>query len=441
MTSARSVALAALERIEHGAYANLALPALLRDSGLDARDRAFATDLVYGTVRRRRALDHLIVPRSSRPPAKLEPAVRVALRLGTYQLVDGVPAHAAVSETVAAVPHRARGYVNGVLRAVARAGPPWPWPEGDDVAALGVRWSQPDWIVELLVTQFGPETAAAVLEISDAPPAVSLRVNPMRATTADVARQLRDSGARVEDGRLLTDALVATGLGDVAALPAVRDGRATPQDEASQAVARIVAARLADGARVLDVAAAPGGKATAIAEWTRDHVLVVASDLHRARVDRIATAAARLGLRSVASLAADGRALPVRAGAFDAVLVDAPCSGLGALRRRPDARWRAEPEAVDGLAALQRELLAAAASAVAPGGRLVYAVCTYSAAETVGVDAWAESQLRDFVALEPPGAPWRPHGRGALLLPSDAGTDGMYVLVLRRDGEGGGPDH
>ena len=311
-------------------------------------------------------------------------------------------------------------------------GPPWPWPEGDGVAALGVRWSQPDWIVELLVSQFGTDTAIAVLEASDTAPAVSLRVNPMRGTAADVAEQLRATGARVEPGRLLPDAIVVTGLGDVGASDVVRTGRVTPQDEASQAVARIVAAGLPDGTRVLDVAAAPGGKSTAIAEWTRDHALVVAADLQRARVGRIATATRRLHLRSVVPIVADGRALPARAAAFDAVLVDAPCSGLGALRRRPDARWRVEPDAVDVLAALQRELLAAAAAAVAPGGKLVYAVCTYSEAETLGIDSWAAANLTAFVPDAPPGPPWRPHGRGGLLLPSDAGTDGMFVLPLRR---------
>src|SRR5262249_46325642 len=162
--------------------------------------------------------------------------------------------------------------------------------------------------------------------------------------------------------------------------------------------------------------AAPGGKSTAIAEWTRDHVLVAAADLHPARVGQIATAARRLRLRSVAPFVADGRALPVQAGAFDVVLVDAPCSGLGALRRRPDARWRVEPSDVDVLVALQRELLASALTAVAPQGRLVYAVCTYSEAETLAVDEWLATTRPDLLPLAPPGPPWRPHGRGALLL-------------------------
>ncbi len=435
--SSRSVALVALERIENGAYSNLVLPPLLRGSGLDSRDRAFATDLVYGTVRRRRALDFLLTPRSSQALARLEPVVRAALRMGAYQLVDGVPAHAAVGETVTAVAGiapAARGYVNGVLRAVARAGPPWPWPEGDGVDALGVRYSQPDWIVAMLRSQFGAETARAVLASADRAPAVTLRVNPRRATPESVEAELVKSGVRVERGALLSDALVATGLGDVGALAAVQDGRATPQDQASQAVARVVAAHLAaDGgasARVLDVSAAPGGKATAIAELA-DNTLVVAGDVNASRVARVGMAVSRLALPDVALVVADGRRLPYSPASFDAVLLDAPCTGLGVLRRRPDARWRLEPAAVETLALLQRELLAAAAAVVRPGGFLAYAVCTFSDAETLAVDAWAADNLPRFRAVDPPGPPWRAHGRGALLLPSDADTDGMFVLLLQ----------
>ena len=183
---------------------------------------------------------------------------------------------------------------------------------------------------------------------------------------------------------------------------------------------------------MLDVAAAPGGKATGIAELLVDGALVVAGDVNPSRAGRIRIASTRLGLSGVVPIVADGQRLPVRSDSFDAVLVDAPCTGLGVLRRRPDARWRVDPAAVETLATLQRALLAAAADAVRPGGVLVYAVCTFSDAETVGVDAWAAHGLPDFRAVDPPGAPWRSHGRGALLLPSDADTDGMFVLVLEK---------
>jgi len=184
---------------------------------------------------------------------------------------------------------------------------------------------------------------------------------------------------------------------------------------------------------VLDLASAPGGKATAAAERMRGEGLVVAADLHAGRVRTVVRAAQRIGVqRTVSTVVADGRNPPVRDGAFDRVLLDAPCSGLGVLRRRPDARWRVQPTDVHDLAALQRILLATAAAAVMPGGRLVYAVCTLSKDETVDVDAWAHAHLPELAAESPPPAPWRPYGRGAILLPSDAHTDGMFVLSLTR---------
>jgi 16S rRNA (cytosine967-C5)-methyltransferase len=224
--------------------------------------------------------------------------------------------------------------------------------------------------------------------------------------------------------------LLVRHTGDLGALDAVRAGRVSPQDQASQAV--VAALDPQPGDRLLDVAAAPGGKAVAAAECIGDDGVVVAADVHPARVRAIARAADRLGLGAVAPLAADGRRLPVRDASFDRVLLDAPCSGLGVLRRRPDARWRVKPEDVTQLATLQRDLLTSAARAVRPGGRLVYSVCTLTQLETLAVDAFAASELAELVACEPPGAPWQPHGRGALLAPSAAGTDGMFVLVLER---------
>jgi 16S rRNA (cytosine967-C5)-methyltransferase len=221
-----------------------------------------------------------------------------------------------------------------------------------------------------------------------------------------------------------------TGAGDPAALDAIASGRATPQDQASQATVDAVGAQ--PGERVLEMGAAPGGKSTGLAEAMDDRGLVVACDLRPARLGLVHRAARRLGLEAIAPLAADGRRPPLRAASFDRVLLDAPCSGLGVLRRRPEARWRLEEAAVTELAALQRELLAAAATLVRPGGRLVYSVCTLTRAETTAVDEWAETTLPDLLAEPAPGPPWRPWGRGALLLPPVAGTDGMYVLVLTR---------
>ncbi|MCA1842081.1 MAG: RsmB/NOP family class I SAM-dependent RNA methyltransferase, partial [Actinobacteria bacterium] len=280
--------------------------------------------------------------------------------------------------------------------------------------------------------------------------AVTLRPNPLRTTAEALAAELTDgapspddgdpgqrppSAVHVEPGQLVPTALLVRGVGDLARLPAVAEGRATPQDQASQAVAAAVGAR--PGERILDMAAAPGGKATALAEAMGDNGLVVAADLRPGRAALVRDAARRLGLRSVEVLAADGRHLPLRAarsGLFDRVLLDAPCSGLGVLRRRPEARWRVDPSDVDRLAALQRELLAAAVDRVRPGGLIAYCVCTMTREETLAIDAWLAEAFPALTPVAPPGPPWRPHGRGALLLPSAAGTDGMFLLLLEAPG-------
>jgi 16S rRNA (cytosine967-C5)-methyltransferase len=427
-TKARLVALDALVRVDDGAYTHVVLPAMLAQSTLDDRDRAFATDLVYGTVRQQRRIDDLLGRVVKRPINRLDPPVRAALRLGAYQLLHDTPAHAAVGETVDAVgarSPRARGFVNANLRALTRL--PRPWPEPTDEA---VALSYPDWLVERLTEELGADAAHDALVAMNQPAAVTLRPDPRQVTAAALADELRDAGADVDSGRLVRDAVLVRGVGDPGRLPAVRDGRATPQDQGSQAV--VAALAPAPGERIADLAAAPGGKATAIAERVGNEGSVVALDIDAGRVRMIDGARHRIGLPHLFPVVGDGRAPPFVPGAFDRVLLDAPCTGIGVLRRRADARWRLAPDTIDELAALQRALLAAAAPLVRPGGVLVYSVCTLTNAETLAIDEWAAHALSELAPLPPPGAPWRPHGRGALLLPQAADTDGMYVLALQK---------
>lgn len=357
---ARRLALDVLERIESdGAYANLVLRAALDRSELPERDRRFVTDLVYGTTRLRRACDHLV---EQRRKGKASLRVRLALRLGAYQLLaGGVAPHAAVSATVGATPRPARGLANAVLRRVAEdvaAGVAWP--------SDAVRLSYPDWIVTELRRTLG-SAADAALEAMNRP-----------ATT-----HVRDDGY--------------------------------VQDAASQRVSALVGAQ--PGERVLDLCAAPGGKATALAATG---ATVVAVELGASRARLVAGNAARLGA-SLPVVCADGTAPPFRGG-FDRVLVDAPCSGLGVLRRRSDARWRIQPDDVDRLAELQVRLVESAASLIAPGGTLVYAVCTLTSAETTAV--------ADAVDL-----PGFERTLEETLVPDDD-SDGMYVVGWTRRSAG-----
>lgn len=381
MESARALALRAVLELEQtGGRANLIVPALLAGSGLEERDRAFVTELVYGTTRMRRACDWLIDKHLRRP---VEPEVRAALRLGAYQLVIlGTPAHAAVSATVAEVKGPARGLVNAVLRRVAEeaaAGAP-AWPSD------AVRLSYPDWVVTELTAALGPEAALGALE----------QMN-------------------------------------VAAQATVRsDGYV--QDRASQWAAEAVLAGLAAEERIADLCAAPGGKATWLAHGQGESVpsLVVAGDVDVRRAAVIAENVTRIGLDNVATVVFDGNQPPFPPSTFDRLLVDAPCSGLGVLRRRPDARWRIKSDDVTRLADLQRRLLDQGLALVRPGGLVVYSVCTLTAAETTGIDDWLARAHPEARAVEPAvGADWQRVGRGARLLPQTAGTDGMFLLALR----------
>jgi len=302
---------------------------------------------------------------------ELDVQTRDVLRMGAYQLhFMGTPAYAVVSTSVE-LAGRASRLVEAVLRRVAEAAPEWP----DDATRL----SYPDWIFDRLVDELGRDDAIAAMETMNKAPTVHER----------------------PDGYV--------------------------QDLASQWTAEYVGAQA--GERVADLCAAPGGKATWMA---RTGAFVAAGDVRPNRTARVRENAARVGAETVAAFVGDGRHPPLRVA--DRVLVDAPCSGLGVLRRRPDARWRMAPGAVDQLAGLQRELLSAAAELVAPGGRIVYSVCTLTNAETEAIDAWLADCHPDLVAQAPPGAPWQPLGRGARLLPQTADTDGMYVLGLQRKG-------
>ncbi len=400
--TARVVALDALVRVEDGAYAHVVLPAMLAQTSLSDRDRAFATDLVYGTVRSQRRLDDLLGHVVKRPIHRLDPPVRAALRLGAYQLLHDTPPHAAVASTVDAVgarSPRARGFVNANLRGLTRLSKPWPEPTADAVAL-----SYPDWLVERLTRDLGRAAGREALVAMNAPAAVTLRPDPRQVTASALTEELEAAGAEVEPGRLVSDALDRSGRGRSGTAGGGARRPRDPQDQGSQAVVHVLGAE--PGERVADVAAAPGGKATAIAEKVGAGGTVVAIDVDAGRVRMIDGARHRIGLPHLFPVVADARAVPLRPSTFDRVLLDAPCSGIGVLRRRPDARWRLQPETIDELAALQRDLLGAAASLVRPGGVLVYSVCTLTNEETLDVDAWAADAFPEFTPLTPPGGPW-----------------------------------
>jgi 16S rRNA (cytosine967-C5)-methyltransferase len=426
--TARQVALDVVTRvIEDRAYSNRVLPAALGRSGLDARDRAFATDLALGTLRRRLLLDDVISRLASRPLERMTAGARNALRLGAYQLLAAkVPPHAAVSATVDLVSGRERGFVNAVLRRVAeepmleertdRA------PHG--AAEIAASTGLAPWAARELESVLGDEAAAAAAALATRAP-VCLRVVGGSALVPEVLDELGAEGVEATPGGVDASCVEIAG-GDPRGLRAFRDGRVTVQDQASAFVGGLVGA--SPGERLYDVCAAPGGKSMLLAEHAGDSGVVVAADRSLARTRLIAGTGARLGMP--VQLVVQDAVAPAVAGSFDGVLVDAPCSGLGSARRRPELLWRVDEHRLPTLAALQLAIVTAAADAVRPGGRLVYAVCTFTRAET---DAVCDALLRARGDLEPVATPG-PDGHQVRhrLWPHRHGCDGMFAAAFRR---------
>jgi 16S rRNA (cytosine967-C5)-methyltransferase len=422
--TARRVALEAVRRVvDEGGYSNLVIPGLLGRSGLDVRDRRFAADMAYGTIRHLRSLDWAIQRHASRPVARMSEGARAPLRLGAYQLLfAAVPAHAAVAETVGLAGPRERGFVNAVLRRLA-ADPP-AWPEGDDDAGIAIRTGLQPWAVTELRRVVGDDVAGAAEGFARRGP-LSLRANRCATTPDALEAALREAGVEVARSAVHPDCLLVEG-GDPTSLPRWGDGWFAVQDHASAFVAEALDVR--PGHRVLDACAGPGGKATQLACQVGDG-RVVAADLHPARALLVRRGAERLGAHPLV-LAADATAPAVRAG-FDRVLVDAPCSGIGSARRRPELLWRPRRDELSRLARLQVAIAAASADLLAPGGRLVYSVCTFPRAET---DAACDAIVRHRPGLRPvPVSSAHGAATRVRLWPHRDGTDGMFVAAFARE--------
>ena len=465
VSPARACALCVVRRVfEQGAYADRAFAA--EAAGLEPRDRALAMALTYGTVQRRATLDHVAAQLTDRPLGRLDAPVLAALRLALFELLylGGTAEHAAVNESVELVkrlrPHAA-GLVNAVLRRASREGPGILGGLDDQSPeAAALLHSVPGWLASQWWDELGADEARALLRVVNEPAESALRVNPIVATVGQVVAALpvpSRAAPWLPEGRPaaglpptgpaaglpptgpatglpptgpatglpptgpatgLPEGLVLEGPFDVQGSELWQGGAVQPQSRASMLVSRMLGPR--PGERVLDLCAAPGGKTTHLAALMDDTGEVVAVERHPGRASALERTVARMRTTCVRVQEGDA-AIPRTDGQFDRILVDPPCSGLGTLQSRPDLRWRARPEATRELAALQARILAAGARALAPGGRLVYSVCTISRAESEDV---VEEFLRD-------------HGDFALeehvrLLPHRDGTDGFFIARLRR---------
>ncbi len=394
---------------------------------LDERDRSFLQELVLGTLRRRGWLDHVLSGLSSRPLETLTPGVLDALRLGAYQLLSlRVPDHAAVSESVElarAAEARSAGFANAILRRLQREGPPEPPdPVADPLGWLTTAGSLPRWLAERWLGRLGPRGAVSRARSLLDPLPTYFRANPR---VADAAARLAAAGV------LSKETAVPGALERIEGRlsPLSAEGLLYVQDAGSQMVAHLAAAP----GLVLDACAAPGGKALLMADAGGPGTRVIAADASRRRASTLARLRSRWGASSVSVLAADARCPPFETAAFDSVLLDAPCSGLGTLARNPDVRWRLSAADVDRHAARQRALLESVATLVRPGGRLVYATCSIEPEENEGVLAPFLDRHPEFASEELP--PWsEPFRAGDVIRidPARQAVDAFFAARLRR---------
>ena len=439
---ARQLAFQALKAVHQGAYADVALHRVLAHQSLGDADRRLIMELVYGATRHLRTLDALI-DQFAKKPAHRQPAhVRTLLHLGLYQLrsLDQIPAHAAIHTTVELARYNRltglTGFVNGLLRQYARQadrGDPLQLPT-DPIQRLGVQYSYPDWMVAVWQAQLGLSETEELCHTLNQPPAITLRINPLQTDLATVQAQLQGAGVQTHPVPPLPQALEIEGNpGPIHRLPGFETGDWTVQDASAQLVSHLLEPQ--PTSIVVDLCAAPGGKTTHLAELMQNQGTIWACDRTASRLRKLRQNLQRLHLTNVQLWTGDSRELPAQIPPADAILVDAPCSGLGTLHRHADARWRQTPATVQELTVLQAELLAASAQRVKPGGLIVYATCTLHPAEN-------ETLIQQFLAqhpqwsLEPPPphditAPFTLEQGWLKIWPHQRAMDGFFMARLR----------
>lgn len=448
--SARSIALQVLIDVhEHKAFSNLQLNAALKREGLDRRDAGLATELVYGTLSRLNTLDWILAKLINKPIAKLEIWVQNLLRLSLYQLhyLDKIPERAVVHEAVEEAKRRGHkgtiGLVNGVLRNYERRKEEWvvpaQWPKFKKIA---LEHSHPEWLVKRWLSFFGETDTIEMCKTNNQPPPVSVRINPLKATKEEALQVLRDEfeGADIVSSDIAPQGLLLKQVGNIAFSRAFQQGMFTIQDESSMLVAHAVAAEA--GMAVLDTCAAPGGKTTHIAERMGNSGSILALDIHDHKLKLIADNANRLGVTIIEPKQADARELPtdLHRGLFDRILVDAPCSGFGVIRRKPDLKWHKQLQDIKDIAQTQYEILEQAARWLKPGGLLVYSTCTVDPEENSKlihrfIDANPSFALDTSLINNMPSS-LHPHfhksGAYIQILPHQFGSDGFFISRIIR---------
>lgn len=429
-TNARELALEALISIEkEGAYSNLLINQLLaKHKDIDGRDRALFTEIVYGTIQHQRWIDFHLAPFLSKGK-KLDSWVKQLLRLSVYQFLflDRVPSRAVVHESVEIAKRRGHrgisGMVNGVLRNFLRSEKPSLEEITDTVERLAIHTSHPTWLVQRWVRQYGWDVAQRICAENNLPAKVTVRVNTLKASRAEVIERLAVEGFKLEEIEELDSGLrLVEGQGNLAHTKAYQEGLFTIQGESSMHITPLLDPK--PGMKVLDACAAPGGKTTHIAEYMQNEGRIIANDLHVHKERLIQEQVQRLGISNVETMVRDARRLPEQFQAeFDRILIDAPCSGFGVIRRKPDLKWSKTEKDIGQIAAVQKEILEALAPLLKKGGSLVYSTCTMEEEEN---DAVIQTFLENHPSFK------QVEGSTKQILPHDYHSDGFYMTKIER---------
>ncbi|RKO67291.1 16S rRNA (cytosine(967)-C(5))-methyltransferase RsmB [Desulfofundulus salinus] len=445
--NAREVALKVLYTVDQEkAYANLALDRILEHYRPGKLDRAFATELAYGVLRHLNTLDWLLGHFLRQPLASQNPWIRNILRLGAYQIMymERVPDAAACNESSELARRYGHpgvvGFVNGVLRNLARRGRQIPFPDlnDDPVAHISLRYSHPAWLVRRWLKEYGLKETIALCQANNGPAPNTVRTNTLKVSRQELMERLREEGVTAEPASFAPEGLKIAGFPSLHGFAPFEEGLFLVQDESSILVGHALSPF--PGARVLDAAAAPGTKTTHLAQLMEDRGEITALDIHLHKIKLIAANCRRLGITCVRPVEADARYPDQSMHQWaDFVLLDAPCSGLGVLRRRPDARWRKTGDSIAEMAGLQKEMLEGVARCLKPGGVLVYSTCTVTREENLGqvedfLTRHPEFQLEDLSTLLPAGLDEQGTlSRGYIqLLPHRHGMDGFFMARLRK---------
>lgn len=437
MYNTRELALRVLHQIEYEeAYPNLALSKALSESGLEERDRAFVSEIVYGVLRNHIALDYAIRHYSSIRLKKIAPLVLELLRMSAYQLIMmKLPHYAVCHETVELAKKIGHvgsvRFVNAMVRRIAKEG--MPQLPSDRYDALSVSYSFPRWMIDKFSADFGEEELESLLQSFQRIPPLTVRCNPLKTTVNSLKEMLACEGVRTTEGRYLKTALQLSDTGGIANLECYRRGLFTVQDEGAMIVAHVLAPEA--GEKIWDVCAAPGGKTTQIAELCGNNADIFATDVHEHKINLVETACKRLGITCVRTAVHDA-CLPLETEeTFDRVLVDAPCSGLGILGRKTDIRWMRNETDLEALEQVQRKILDQVCNNVKPNGVLVYSTCTINPRENEAVIAsflkeHSAFELEDVSKFLPKGIDVK--GKTLTLLPHIHGCDGFFIARMRR---------